>query len=353
MKEKMRIHKIKKSVQIWMVLMGALGIAAMTVVSGFMTVPVKAASGTVYTCTIHPGYKHPVTGEIEDSGGEASYATGQGMVEGCVSGTGILEETDGGEYFLTIRLSLMDYTSNHSFWVQTWGESGWASPALGITGSGSDSSGTTNDICIQVPSKDCVVRGSMYVEPMGRDVIFYLYPSDYVEGNNTDMTATLVTEASVQGAEASQTEETVSDTSGNAQEEASSNAETEKETEAGEKATVTLTAPSGNEISQNGTNQAAAETSAEEEALNEVQGLSLSTAEEAEIMTEASGGETRGFSVGEQILVNVISATLSGIILIFTTAAVVWLFLKNRYRWFGYPGDDRWKEEEEDEEEED
>ena len=36
----------------------------------------------------------------------------------------------------------------------------------------------------------------MYVEPMGRDVIFYLYPSNYSEGNNTDMNATMVTESS-------------------------------------------------------------------------------------------------------------------------------------------------------------
>ena len=68
---------------------------------------------------IHPCYAHPVTGEIEDSGGEASYATGQGMVEGAVYTTGILEVTDSGNYYLTIRLSLMDYTSNHSFWVQS------------------------------------------------------------------------------------------------------------------------------------------------------------------------------------------------------------------------------------------
>ena len=36
----------------------------------------------------------------------------------------------------------------------------------------------------------------MYVSPMGRDVIFYLYPSDFTAGNTTDMTATMVTAAS-------------------------------------------------------------------------------------------------------------------------------------------------------------
>src|SRR5699024_7925833 len=108
----------------------------------------------------------------------------------------ILEVTDSGAYYLTIRMSLMSYTSGHSFWVQNVGDSSWSNPAVGVTGSGSDSNGATSDICIQVPSENCVVRVSMYVSPMGRDVIFYLYPSDYTAGNNTDMKATIVTAAS-------------------------------------------------------------------------------------------------------------------------------------------------------------
>ena len=152
------------------------------------------AAGNVYTCTVNPCYAHPVTGEIEDSGGEASYETGQGMVEGALHSTGIMEVTDSGEYYLTIRMSLMDFSSNHSFYVQSNGESGWTSPVVYSTGSTTDSNGTAMDFCIQVPNESCIVRGSMYVEPMGRDVIFYCYPSDYVEGNSTDMNATMITE---------------------------------------------------------------------------------------------------------------------------------------------------------------
>ena len=59
-------------------------ILALFIGAGFPAVLVQAASGMVYTCIIHPCYRHPVTGEIEDSGGEASYATGQGMVEPCI-----------------------------------------------------------------------------------------------------------------------------------------------------------------------------------------------------------------------------------------------------------------------------
>lgn len=164
------------------------------------------AAGTIYTCSITPSYSHPVTGIIEDAGGEASYATGQGMVAGAVHTTGMLEVTEEGCYYLTFRLSLMDYTSNHSFQVQNVGDSGWSSPNMGITGNGSDSNGTTADICVQVPSENCIVRGSMYVTPMGRDVIFYLYPGNYTLGNTSGMSATMVTEES---AETTTSQETV------------------------------------------------------------------------------------------------------------------------------------------------
>ena len=173
---------------------------AITMMAGFPAIKAYAASGSVYTCTVNRCYAHPVTGVIEDSGGESSYATGQGMVEGCVYNSGILEVTDDGAYYLTIRMSLMDYTSGHSFQVQNVGDSGWSTPSeIGVTGNGSDSNGTTADVCMRVPSENCVVRGSMYVEPMGRDVVFYLYPSDYKEGNSTDMNATMVTESSGSG----------------------------------------------------------------------------------------------------------------------------------------------------------
>ena len=175
------------------VLVGFLAVALVLLLgTGSLSLPVYAANGTVYTCAITPCYQHPVTGVIEDSGGEASYVTGQGMVEGAVYDTGILEVTDTGEYYLTIRMSLMDYTSNHSFWVQNVGDTEWMTPAIGATGNGTDNNGTTTDICIQVPSENCVVRASMYVEPMQRDVVFYFYPSNYVEGNTTNMNSTMI-----------------------------------------------------------------------------------------------------------------------------------------------------------------
>ena len=361
----------------------------------FGETPVYAASGTVYTCVIHPCYSHPVTGVIEDSAGEGNYATGQGMVEGVIYPTGILEVADTGEYYLTIRLSLMDYTANHSFWVQSVGDSGWSEPALGVTGSGTDQNGATNDVCIQVPSENCVIRCGMYVEPMGRDVIFYLYPSDFTEGNNTNMNATMVTSASGTDAAAAQAQQQSSgagtSSSGSSASQSqngaavtpsssslpASSADTSQSsgsnsTAAGQTdtqstaASQTDTQTSGTETSgtkNDGTEQTApspeteggnsSETvqklensieapaaiqssTAEEAELNEAQGLSLSTAQESEKEAEAASDG----SVGDQIAVLTISITVSGLLLLGAVAGVVYFFRRNWRRWGGGEDDE-------------
>ena len=327
------------------ILAGFLAFALVLIMgAGLPAVPAYAAGGTVYTCTITPCYRHPVTGVIEDSGGEASYATGQGMVESAVYGTGILEVTDTGEYYLTIRMSLMDYTSGHSFWVQNVGYTEWMTPAIGATGNGTDGEGTTTDICIQVPSENCVVRGAMYVEPMQRDVVFYFYPSNYVEGNNTDMNSTMISadtgsqssNDNTSGSSSSNVSGSSSLTAGNtslqssaSETKAEETAEsTEKETERETAAALqsSITSPATSDMTKD----------ADTTTLNKAQGLSLSTAEDAE--TETSGSS--GTSMGQQIAVLVISITIAGLILLFVGAGIVYFFRKNWYRWGGGEDDD-------------
>ena len=342
------VKKIRK------IFVGLLAALVLTVTgAGAGAVPVLAASGNVYTCVIHPCYAHPVTGVIEDSGGEASYATGQGMVDGAIYTTGILELTDSGEYYLTIRMSLMDYTSNHSFWVQNVGDSGWLSPAIGVTGNGTDDNGATADICMQVPSENCVVRGSMYVEPMGRDVIFYLYPSDYTAGNNTNMNATIVTEASGSGGTStysgSGSKSTESGTSGsgstNTQSESTGNGNASLSGSSLQSDSELLSSDSSDtEPVDNSTEAPALSSSIDEAAqptpstdaeLSDAQGLSLSTAadtvEEAEDMAGSSGGSV--FVMGTAV-------TVSGLILMGTAAVIVYFFRKNWKRWGGGYDDD-------------
>ena len=345
------MQSVKKIRKIFVGLLAALVLTVMG--AGIGAVPVRAASGNIYTCVIHPCYAHPVTGVIEDSGGEASYATGQGMVDGAVYTTGILELTDSGEYYLTIRMSLMDYTSNHSFWVQNVGDSNWSSPAIGVTGNGTDDNGATADICMQVPSENCVVRGSMYVEPMGRDVIFYLYPSDYTAGNNTNMNATIVTEASGSGGTStysgSGSTSTESGTSGsgstNTQSESTGNGNASLSGSSLQSDSELLSSDSSDtEPVDNSTEAPALSSSIDEAAqptpstdaeLSDAQGLSLSTAadtvEEAEDMAGSSGGSV--FVMGTAV-------TVSGLILMGTAAVIVYFFRKNWRRWGGGYDDD-------------
>lgn len=329
-------------------------VLAVTLMAGFPAVKAYAASGTVYSCAINRCYAHPVTGVIEDSGGESSYATGQGMVEGCVYSNGILEVTDDGAYYLTIRMSLMDYTSGHSFQVQNVGDSGWSTPSeIGITGNGSDSNGTTADVCMRVPSENCVVRGSMYVEPMGRDVIFYLYPSNFSEGNSTDMKATMVTgssastdektQASEEGessdAEVSSGSSSSSSGGGNSsmkssskdnEEKDSDNKEKDNNSEEGKKleSSITVTA----------TPEAQETPSTDSSTLDSASGLSLSTATDVEDTEENAGNNTENSS--NRIFQIALAVVISGLILIGVTAAVVYFFRRNWRRWGGAEDDD-------------
>lgn len=299
----------------------AAALMSVLLLAGILPVKVLAASGTVYSCTITPSYRHPVTGTIEDSGGEASYATGQGMVDGCVYTSGMLEVTDAGEYYLTFRMSLVDYTTNHTFQVQKVGDSGWSSTGMAVTAQGSDTNGTTADICIQVPSESCIVRGSMYVTPMGRNVIFYFYPGNYTEGNSVGMTPTQVTESSAgveaQAEDGTEAEEVV--------EESSSDAGTQPQTR--------TQAPALESSLETTTPAAASAGSEASGTLNQAQGLSLSTVPEDTADTGMSGSSTgmSAFGLGAAI-------TMSGIILIAVAAAVVYYFRVNWRRWGG--GDD-------------
>lgn len=310
--------------------------------AGISAVPVRAARGNIYSCKITPCYAHPVTGTIEDSGGSASYATGQGMVEGAVYTTGMMEVTDSGEYYLTVRMSLVDYTSNHSFTVQNVGDSGWSSTSMGVTGTGSDTNGTTADVCIQVPSENCVVRGSMYVTPMGRNVIFYFYPSNYAAGGVDGMNATMVTEASGSGngtdaAEDSSSAESEEYIQQESEEYVQEDGE-QTSAAASDSQTAAVQTPAL-ESSLSGTAAIPAETEAPSAGgaeLNSAKGLSLST-EQDEAMdgTGASKGDA-----GSQVMVLTLSITISGLILLTAGALTVYYFRKNWRRWGGADDDE-------------
>ena len=266
---------------------------------GGLSKDVKAASGNVYSCQIARTYEHPVTGKVEDSGGSSSKATGQGMVEGAISSKGLLEVTDAGDYYLTFRISLVDYTSDLSFSVQKRGESRFQTQSVTQTATGKDNNGTTKDLRIKLPSQDSIIRCSMYVKPMGRNVIFYFYPGNYTTGNSVGMKALMVTTSNTNN---------------------TSN---------------TSNANNTNSTASQQTTTASQESTAKsnDDSLNSAQGLSLSTAPKTTTKKKTSSEK----SVGTWILILTVSMTLSGLILLGVAAVIVYYFRKNWDKW----GDDQ------------
>lgn len=344
----MKLAKIKNRIKS-VVMASALSLALL---AGFPAVEAQAATGSVYTCTINRCYAHPVTGAVEDSGGAGSYATGQGMVEGCLYPTGILEVADDGNYYLTIRLSLMDYTSGHDFQVQSVGDSGWSSTGYAQTGTGSDSNGTTADVVIQVPSENCIVRGTMYVEPMGRNVVFYLYPSDYKEGNNTDMNATMVTGSAASdgtAAESAASDGTAAESSSDGESAVSGSSGSLSSGNSSLQSSGSTSSDSSTESTSSGKKlqssiSEAAKPSSESETpstdsstLDSAEGLSLSTAKDADA---ADSDSTSTSTSGNKVFQIAIAVLVVGLILIGVVAAVVFYFRKNWRRWGGGQDDD-------------
>lgn len=261
---------------------------------GSLSKDVKAASGNVYSCQIARTYEHPVTGKVEDSGGSSSKATGQGMVEGAISSKGLLEVTDSGDYYLTFRISLVDYTSDLSFSVQKRGASGFQTQSVTQTATGKDNNGTTKDLRIKLSSQDSIIRCSMYVKPMGRNVIFYFYPGNYTTGNSVGMKALMVTTSS-------------------------SDAQTSNNNQ------TQTTASAGSET------QTTADTQSSDDSLSNAQGLSLSTAPKTTTKKKTSSEK----SVGTWILILTVSMTLSGLVLLGVAAAIVYYYRKNWDKWGG------------------
>lgn len=253
------------------------------------TKDIKAATGSVYSCQIARTYEHPLSGKVEDSGGSSSKATGQGMVEGVIASKGLLEVTDANEYYLTFRMSLIDQTSDYQFGVQKRGESSFQTQSVTQTATGKDTNGTTKDFRIKLPSQDSIIRCSMYVKPMGRNVIFYFYPGNYTEGNTVGMKAKIVT----------------------------GEASTKQTAKQEETTTKTTTAATTQTQSQS------------DESLDNAQGLSLSTAPKT-TKTKSSSSEK---SVGTWIFILTVSMTLSGLILLGVAAAIVYYYRKNWNRW--------------------
>lgn len=156
-------------------------VVMLALVAGITAIPAYAASNGIYTATATPHYKNPLTGKIEDSGGEDSEVLGQSMTESATYTKALVEVDSNGNTYITVRLKLMDNIQNPTFKVD--GNSVSASLMQ------EDYSANTADYRMKVASENSVIRCSMYVVPMGRDVIFFITVSNLNSGSGDFVTS--------------------------------------------------------------------------------------------------------------------------------------------------------------------
>ena len=135
--------------------------------------PVSALNDGAYLVSRSTSYTNPLTGKTED-GGE-NIALGESMVGNIVESKLLVEQTNG-KYYITVGLGLASNVSNVRFKVMTLSGS-MSSVSATKTGSSSAHGDTVNHYRLQVSSLELYISPIMYVNPMGRDVQFFIKPN--------------------------------------------------------------------------------------------------------------------------------------------------------------------------------
>ena len=161
-------------------------VVVLALMAGISTIPALAASNGIYTATATSHYKHPVTGIIEDSGGEGSYVLGQSMTDSALNKAALVEVDSSGATWITIRLNLMDNIQSPAFQVD--------GSSVSATLMQEDYTNNTADYRMRVNSENSIIRCNMYVIPMGRDVIFYITVGNLQSGSGDFITSVKVEE---------------------------------------------------------------------------------------------------------------------------------------------------------------
>lgn len=132
--------------------------------------PVSALNDGAYLVSRSTSYTNPLTDKTED-GGE-NIVLGESMVSNIVESQLLVEQING-KYYITVGLGLASNVSNVRFKVMTSSGS-MSSVSATKTGSSSANGDTVNHYRLQVSSLELYISPIMYVNPMGRDVQFFI-----------------------------------------------------------------------------------------------------------------------------------------------------------------------------------
>ena len=156
-------------------------VVMLVLVASIIAVPALALDTGIYTAKATPSYRDPSKGTIEDSGGASNEVLGQSMTESVTHNKALVEVDQNGDTFVTVRLKLMDNIENVVFQVD-----GKEVPATCMQ---EDVENNTADYRMQVNSKDSLIRASMHVTAMGRDVVYFITLSNLQFGADDFVTS--------------------------------------------------------------------------------------------------------------------------------------------------------------------
>ena len=162
-------------------------IVMLVYMAGITAISAYALDNNIYLADAHPHYRHPVTGVIEDSGGDGSEVLGQSMTEGALKTESLIEVDPDGRMYATIRLGLMDNIENPQFKVQKDGYSDFYDVSADLMKENYDAN--ESDFRFEIPNENAIVRCTFYVVAMGRDVVFYIDFDNIREGSGDFVTS--------------------------------------------------------------------------------------------------------------------------------------------------------------------
>lgn len=162
-------------------------IVMLVYMAGITAISAYALDNNIYLADAHPHYRHPVTGVIEDSGGDGSEVLGQSMTEGALKTESLIEVDPEGRMYATIRLGLMDNIENPQFKVQKDGYSDFYDVSADLMKENYDAN--ESDFRFEIPNENAIVRCTFYVVAMGRDVVFYIDFDNIREGSGDFVTS--------------------------------------------------------------------------------------------------------------------------------------------------------------------
>lgn len=153
--------------------------------------PAYAEVSAVYTATANPSYSNPDTGAVEDAGGSAQSVLGTSMVQSITGQQAYVEKDVDGAVFLTLRMAQAAEVGAVSIAsdVDHDGTFDEAQPAQVMK---NDAAENKVDVRARIAGEQATLRVNMYVNAMGREVVYFVTLSDMREGNAAGFVETVV-----------------------------------------------------------------------------------------------------------------------------------------------------------------